>query len=70
MNPDVKSRTVRTIVQGAIAIVIMAVVPILQAALADGIETVDWAVTGAAALTAGIMALLAFIMAELKPPAT
>lgn len=67
VKADANQRTIRTIVQGAIATVLVAVLPLVYTAVANGVEKVQWTNVGFSAATAGLMALITYVMAFLKP---
>lgn len=67
VKADAKQRSLRTLVQGAIAFVLVSVLPTVQSAIANGIQNVDWQVTGNSALTVGTIALISYIMTFARP---
>lgn len=70
-SPEVKSeakqRGARTLLQGAIATVLVAVLPVLYAAFSAGVDTINWETLKISALTAGSTALISFAMNWVKP---
>lgn len=68
VKADAAQRTWRTIVQGLIATVLVAVIPVIYSAIQGGVENVNWETVRNSAITAGLMAGLAAIMAILRPP--
>lgn len=67
---DAKQRGIRTLVQGAAAAIVVAVVPVINAAVTGGVDKINWQVLEVSALTAGIMALSAYVLAFVKPAVT
>jgi hypothetical protein len=67
LSADAKQRSVRSLIQGAVAVVTAAVVAVLTPAIAGGIDKVDWVPVGYSAGTAALMALLAYVMAKVIP---
>ena len=67
VNKEALSRSWRTLVQGAIATVLITVIPVFQAALTSGVENVNWELTGAAALTAALTSISSYVYNLLKP---
>lgn len=66
---DATQRSVRTLIQGAVVVVLITVIPIVLSAIQGGVDKVDWTATGYAALTAALTAVGSFVMAKLSPPA-
>lgn len=64
---DAKQRTVRSLIQGAIAVAVAAATLVIQPAIAGGIDKVNWVALGYSAGTAVLVALLAFVMAKVIP---
>lgn len=67
VKQEATNRGIRTTYQGAIAVVLVSVLPILNSALDDGWENADWTVTGYAALTAAVTAVVSYIYNLVKP---
>lgn len=66
---EAQVRALRTAAQGAVVVVLITVLPILRDAVSGGVENVDWAVTGYAALTAALTAVASYVMAKLPQTA-
>lgn len=64
---DANQRTWRTAVQGLLATVVLTVFPIVQGAIAGGLDKVNWTVTGYAAGTAAVITFISWAMAYAKP---
>lgn len=67
LKADAKQRSIRSLIQGAIAVVVAAAVAVLTPAIAGGIDKVEWIPVGYSAGTAALMALLAYVMAKVIP---
>jgi len=64
---DAKQRTLRSLLQGAIATIVVSVLPIINTSVSQGFDKVDWHVLEVSAVTAGTMALISYVMAYVKP---
>lgn len=69
VKADAAQRTWRTLVQGVLATVLVAVIPVVISAIQGGVEAVNWETVRNSAVTAGLMAGLAAVMAILRPVA-
>lgn len=58
----------RTIVQGVLIDVLLAICFVVYDSLNDSAHTVNWAVLGALVLKTGLMTVASSIMKRLKPP--
>lgn len=64
---DATQRGLRTLVQGAVAAVVVAVLPVVSTVISSGIDKVNWQVLEVSTATAAVMALSAYVMAFVKP---
>ena len=67
VKADAKQRSLRTLAQGAIATVVVTVLPILYAAIYNGIDKINWQTLEQTALTAAMMAFISYLMGVLRP---
>lgn len=67
LKADARQRSFRTVIQGAIATVLVAVLPIVYTGVQSGLDKVNWDVLGWSAGTAAAMAFVSYMMAFLRP---
>lgn len=67
VNEDANDRTLRTLVQGAVSVLLAAVLPLVYTAISAGVDNVDWSRLGFSAVTAGVMAVVAYVMGKVSP---
>lgn len=69
VKSQAKTLPMRTIFQGAVATVLVAVLPLVYTAVQGGVQFTNWSTLGNSALTAGLMAAISFVMAIYRPVA-
>ena len=70
LTADAKNRAARTFVQTLLVAIGVAVIPIVQKAIASGVDKVDWSTLGWASLTAALTALLSFVWRRFIDPSS
>lgn len=67
LKADAKQRSWRTVLQGLGATIVVGVLPLVNSAIANGIDKVNWVALEQSAATAAVMAIISYLMAFMRP---
>jgi len=62
VKTDAKDRSFRTALQGLVALLVVNVVPVVNAAVEGGLDKVNWEMVGYSAGTAAVVTVLSWLM--------
>lgn len=67
LKADAKQRSWRTVLQGLGATIVVGVLPLVNSAIANGLDKVNWLALEQSAATAAVMAIISYLMAFMRP---